>query len=40
MDDFTGDPPLAVLTTNALPIERMPGMVDQDLLPDMGRMAP
>ena len=38
MDDLTGGAPLAVLTTNALPIERMPAVVNHDFLPDMGRM--
>ena len=38
MDDLTGGPPLAVLTTHPLPIERMPAIVDDDLLPEMGRM--
>jgi hypothetical protein len=40
MNDLTGGPSLAILTTNALPIERMPTVVDHDLLPDMGRMTP
>jgi hypothetical protein len=40
MDDLAGGPPLTVLTTNALPMKRMPRVVDHDLLPDMGRMTP
>jgi hypothetical protein len=40
MDDLTRGAPLAVLTTDVLPIERMPTVVDHDLLPDMGRMIP
>jgi hypothetical protein len=38
--DLTGGPPLAVLATDVLPMERMPWVVDHDLLPDMGRMTP
>ena len=40
MDDLTGGAPLAVPTKNALPIERMPAVVNDSLLPDMGRMTP
>ena len=40
MDDLTRGAPLAVLTTDVLPMERMPTVVDHDLLPDMGRMTP
>jgi hypothetical protein len=40
MGDLTGGPPLAVLATDVLPMERMPWVVDHDLLPDMGRMTP
>ena len=40
MDDLAGGPPLTVLTTNALSMKWMPGVVDHDLLPDMGRMTP
>ena len=40
MDDLTRGAPLAVLATDVLPIERMPTVVDHDLLPDMGRMTP
>ena len=38
MDDLTGGASLAVLPKNALPIERMPRVVNHDFLPDMGRM--
>jgi len=38
MDDRTGGAPLAVPRKNALPIERMPRVVNHDFLPDMGRM--
>jgi hypothetical protein len=38
MDDLTRGAPLAVLTMDMLPMKRMPGIVDHDLLPDMGRM--
>ena len=40
MDDLTGGASLAVPPKNALPVEWMPGVVDHDLLPDMGRMTP
>jgi hypothetical protein len=36
--DITGHPPLALNTTHALPIQRMPPIMDYDFLPDMGRM--
>jgi hypothetical protein len=38
MDDLTGGASLAVPTKNALPMERMPRVVNHDFLPDMGRM--
>jgi hypothetical protein len=40
MDDLTCSPLFAMLTAEPLPIERMPAIVNHDLLPDMGRMTP
>ena len=38
MDKFTGGAVLTVVPANAAPIQRMPVIMDHDLLPDMGRM--
>jgi hypothetical protein len=38
MDDFTISPPLTVVPTDTAPMKRMPLIVDNDILPDMGRM--
>ncbi|MDF2974623.1 MAG: hypothetical protein K0R61_5073 [Microvirga sp.] len=38
MDKFTGSAVLTVVPANAAPIQRMPAIMDHDLLPDMGRM--
>jgi hypothetical protein len=38
MDQFTGSAVLTVVLANAAPIQRMPAIMDHDLLPDMGRM--
>jgi hypothetical protein len=37
--DITGCAPLALNTTHAPPVQRMPAIMDYDILPDMGRMA-
>jgi hypothetical protein len=36
MDDLTGGASLAVPPKHALPLERMPRVVNHDFLPDMG----
>jgi hypothetical protein len=36
--DITGYAPLALNTTHAPPVQRMPPIMDYDFLPDMGRM--
>ena len=36
--EATGEAILAVLPPDAPPVQRMPAVVDHDLLPDMGRM--
>ena len=38
VDELTRCAPLAVKSTDAAPGERMPAVVDDDFLPDMGRM--
>jgi hypothetical protein len=38
MDELTGPAPLAVERMNAASEERVPTIVDDDILPDMGRM--
>lgn len=40
MDHFTICPLLTVVPTDMTPIKRMPPVVDNDFLPDMGRMTP
>jgi hypothetical protein len=38
--EATGGTILAVVPPDAPPVQRMPAVVDHDLLPDMGRMTP
>ena len=38
VNDLTAGAPLNILEPNAAPMERVPGIVDLDFLPDMGRM--
>ena len=38
--EATGEAILAVLPPDAPPVQRMPGVVNDSLLPDMGRMTP
>ena len=38
--EATGEAILAVLPPDAPPVQRMPAVVNHDLLPDMGRMTP
>jgi hypothetical protein len=38
MDPLTGGASLAVVAPHAPPTKRMPRVVDDDLLPDMGRV--
>jgi hypothetical protein len=40
MDDVTNGPPLTVMAVDAAPIQRMPPVVNNNFLPDMGRMTP
>jgi len=38
MDHVTAGAALATLPTQMAPVQRMPSIMDDDLLPDMGRM--
>jgi len=38
MDHITSSPPLHIMSTSPAPIKGMPTVVDNDVLPDMGRM--
>lgn len=38
MDHVTAGAALATLPTQLAPVQRMPSIMDDDLLPDMGRM--
>ena len=38
MNDFAAATPLDILKPKTAPIERVPAIMDFDLLPDMGRM--
>ena len=38
MDNLAGGPPLAIVPPDTPAMERMPWVVDDDFLPDMGRM--
>ena len=38
VNDLTAGAPLNILASNVTPIERVPAIVDLDLVPDMGRM--
>jgi hypothetical protein len=40
MDDLAAGPPLAVVPPQPPPVQRVPAVVDDDLMPDMGRMTP
>jgi len=40
MDDLAANPPLAVVPPQPPAMQRMPAIVDDDLMPDMGRMNP
>jgi IS66 C-terminal element len=40
MDHISTNPPLTIVSTDPAPMKRMPTIVDNDVLPDMGRMTP
>jgi len=40
MDDLTVSPKLAVKPPKHLPLQRVPPIADDNLIPDMGRMTP
>ena len=38
MDDLTVRPPLTVVPSQSPPVQRMPPIADDHIVPDMGRM--